>query len=115
MILFASDVIRQELANHGISRELLMSAKRDQKLTKIRRIIIARMVSEYDLGPSAIARLLNRDHTTIGHHLAWLKSQNSSLSESFPPRADQEKTAAIDARRPDSSPVAATPIIERAA
>lgn len=104
MILFAGDIIRQECAKHGISRELLISPRRSVKLTAIRRDIIARMESEYDLGPSAIGRLLHRDHTTIGHHLAWLKSQNSS-PESDPPRTDQEKTASTVSRHPDNSPV----------
>lgn len=110
MILFAGEIIRQECEKYKVDRRLVLSPRRSKKLTEIRRAIIARMQSEYGLGPSEIGRLLYRDHTTICHHIEIIKSQNSSLPVNPSPRADQAKKAAADPRHPDSSPAAATDI-----
>ncbi len=99
MNLFANDIITQECEQRGVSRDLVFSSRRGDGLPKIRAVIIERIHHECGLGPVAIGRLMNRDHTTICHHLNKAQKQNTSPSPSPQGKA---KTTAAGTRHPDT-------------
>ena len=94
MNLFANDIIDQVCEKHGISKKAVLSPRRGDGLPAVRVEIIHRMHTEFKLGPVAIARLLDRDHTTICHHLKKLKQNPSPDVSPLPPTAKTETDAA---------------------
>lgn len=108
MHLFANDIITQECDKRGVSRDAVFSRRRGDDLITIRVAIIERIWREFNLGPSAIGRLLNRDHSTICHHLKVIKKQNTSLS---PSPTGKAKTTAAGFRHPDTHPGRRHPIL----
>ncbi len=108
MNLFANDIITQECDKHGVSRDAVFSRRRGDGLIAIRIVIIERIWREFNLGPSAIGRLLNRDHSTICHHLRAIKKQNTSPC---PSPTSKAKTAAAGFRHPDTRPGRRHPIL----
>lgn len=107
MNLFANDIITQECATHDVSRDAIFSSRRGEGLPAIRVIIIKRMWRELNLGPAAIGRLLNRDHSTICHHLKAIKKQNTSPT---PSPLGLAKTTAAGFPHPDTRPGRRHPI-----
>ena len=66
--MFALDVLAQEAATAGFTSERVRGPKRDVELVAVRRRIIHRLrVAGYSL--PEIGRTINRDHTTVMHHL----------------------------------------------
>lgn len=106
MILLSFAIIKEECERTGINAEMLLSHRTCDNLPAIRRTVIARLHRELSMGPSAIGRAMNRDHSSICYALKIIKN-TSPATASFP--TGMAKTAATASRHPDrAKAVAAT-------
>ncbi len=106
MILLSYAIIKEECECHGIDAGMLLSHRTGGTLPAIRRIIIARLHRELGMGPSAIGRAMNRDHSSICHALKIIKN-TSPATANLP--TGMAKKAATASRHPDrAKAVAAT-------
>ncbi len=106
MNLLSYAIIKEECGRFGIDTETLLSHRIGGNLPVVRRTIIARLHRELSMGPSAIGRVINRDHSTICHALKIIKN-TSPATASLP--TGMAKKAATASRHPDrAKAVAAT-------
>ena len=106
MNLLSYAIIKEECGRSGIDTETLLSHRIGGNLPVVRRTIIARLHRELSMGPSAIGRVMNRDHSSICYALKKIKN-TSPATASLP--TGMAKTAATASRHPDrANTVAAT-------
>jgi len=65
----AAGILSEECHKADVSENSVIGPSRNQKLVQVRARIVHRLVYEMGLGPSVIARLMERDHSTILYYL----------------------------------------------
>lgn len=63
----------QVCARHGVPWSWVVGGSRWSSLVRVRREIVWRLVTEMNMGPSEIAMIVDRDHTTVMHHMKLMK------------------------------------------
>ncbi len=84
----ARSVVREVCAYYDVKERRLVSTCREPLLVEARRVIITILAEDVGLGPSEIARLVHRDHSTVLHHLGrtgwdvrWSPEAASALAD----------------------------------